>query len=145
MAKILLSDRAPSGEAVTFSLAGTELFQLSGSESFTTEDGVAIRAAESHPWLKVERDPESVVGGSYFEQVAPADDALSAQNSVAFDVDKIRETEEAKREDLGQPVAIQAGLKQDKPVVTGGVAETLAADKNDEEPKAPSRPAKESK
>lgn len=135
MARILPSDNAPS-EAVHYSLAGVS-FDLGGSgkgtkKTYETTDPTVITNAEAHPWLTVERDEVEVVKGSYYEPLAPEDDVLSAVNSRANDPDAVREAEEAKVAAVEDPTAINAALDQDKPVETGGVNETLAADNADD-------------
>lgn len=128
MAKIVLSDEAPQGEAVTFSLGNAEPFQA----PHETDDQVLIASAAVHPWLEVERDAEEEFAVEAPEQhIKPADDALSAQNSVAFDPDEVAKAREEAAE--VNPVAIDAGLDQSEPVETGGVAETLAADDDEED------------
>lgn len=117
MATISHNDRAPSGEAVTYSLGSAEPFTLTGSETHEVEvpaeddrderveyDSL-VANAETHPWLKVDRSDE-----------APAD---SGEQVVAVDYPK---------------TAIDAGLDQSKVQyatdddVELPIAETLAAD-----------------
>ena len=127
MAKIVLSDEAPKGK-LRFSLANTEIEKL----PHETDDSSVLLNAESHPWLAVEYDEvkELAEQGDPFPQVAPEDDALAAGNSKANDPDEIRkELERRKAQFASDPVAIEAGLDQDKVEVTAsGVAETIAAD-----------------
>lgn len=127
MAQIVLSDKAPD-EAVTFSLGNAEPFEA----PYETDDQSVIAGAEAHPWLTVEVDPEAVDKVEAPEQhVSPEDDALSAQNSVAFDPDEVAKAREEAAEI--NPVAIDAGLDQDEVVESpGGVAKTLAADDADD-------------
>lgn len=127
MAKIVHSEAAPA-EAVRYSLAGAE-FELGGSgkQSYETLDPVVLGNAVAHPWLDVKRDPAEMVRGGYVDHLKPEDDALSAVNSaVAFDPEAVKaalpEGSEVER------VAVESGKDQTKPVETGGVAETLAAD-----------------
>ena len=134
MAKISLSDQAPSGEAVTFSFAGAG-FTLKGNETYESAAPAVVRAAESHPWLAVEHDKRALIRGTYRDQIRPEDDPMSAVNDRSFDLDAIEAEEAAKAVEFGTPVAIDAALDQDKRVVTGGVAETLAADPTTDTPK----------
>jgi hypothetical protein len=131
MAKIVHSDAAPA-EAVHYSFAGVE-FDLGGSnKAFETDDPSVISNARVNPWLSVEVDPASVVQGTYVQQIDPKNDPLSAVGSInANDPEEVRKAEAAKS-DSGktQDVAIDAGKTQTKPVVTGDVAETLAADES---------------
>ena len=124
MAKIVLSDDAPQGD-LRFSLANVEIESL----PFETNDSVILANAEAHPWLAVEypevKELSELVGEL---QIAPEDDALSAQNSIANDPDAVRAELERRREGDSAPVALDAGLDQDDVVVTrSGVAETVAA------------------
>lgn len=125
MAKIVLSEVAPSGEAIRFSLGASEPFNLGGSEkkSLTTNDPALLADAAAHPWLTVEHDkvdaPEPVFRSA---SVNPEDDVLSAAyKGRATDAD-------APQAEEVPHVAIDAGKDQDEKVVTGEVAETLAAD-----------------
>ena len=130
MAKIVHSEAAPA-ESVHYTFAALpEGFDLGGkSKGFETNDTALLAEAESHPWLKVERDPEEVIGGAYVQQLDPKDDPLSAANDVSRDPEAIKRDEDAKAEAwFGSPTAIDAGLDQEKVVTTGRVAETLAAD-----------------
>lgn len=124
--KIQSSDLAPA-ETVHYDLAGVE-FDLSGKKSFETDDVIVISNARSHPWLKV-IDPEiEQVVGALVEQIKPEDDPFSLVNYHGNDPERIKADEAAKAEAAGHPVAIEAGTPQTELVVTGGVAETLAAD-----------------
>lgn len=127
MPKIVSSEAAPA-EAVHYSFAGVE-FDLAGrSKSYETDDVAVLTAAETHPWLRVERAKVDIVQGAYVDQIAPKDDPMSALNSVANNPDEARKVEEEKVG--GQLVAIDAGEVQTESVVTGQVAETLAADES---------------
>jgi hypothetical protein len=126
MAKIVLSDDAPKGEPLRFSLANAEVEEF----PHETNDAVLLANAEAHPWLAVEH-PEaeelSELAGEL--QLSPEDDFLSAQNSVANDPEAVRAELERRKERNSDPVALDAGLDQDDVVVTSsGVAETVAAD-----------------
>lgn len=134
MAKISHSEAAPS-EAVHYSFAAAE-FDLGGkSKVFETDDASIISEAMAHPWLSVEVDPATVVQGAYVEQIRPEDDPMSRVNSIANDPEAVKAAEEAKAEAWTQPVAIEAGLDQSKPVEVGQVAFTLAADTTDDKKK----------
>jgi hypothetical protein len=138
MAQIVLNDTAPA-EAIHFSLAQAE-FDLGGksdAQSYDTTDPIVLANAQAHPWLTVEAD-EGVeyVSDDTSRQVAPEDDPMSAVNSVAFDLDEIRKVEDAKRAAYDQPLAVDAGLDQGEVVMTGPVAETLAADEDHESAKS---------
>lgn len=101
--KIFLSDLAPA-ETVHFTFASAE-FDLSGKKSYTTEDPAVIGEATAHYWLRVE---------------SPSGDAEHAAIAAGTSL----EEQEAER----GAVAIDAGKEQTEVVVTGDVAETLAAD-----------------
>lgn len=135
MAKIVLSDQAPSGESIHFSLANVD-FDLGGSgkgskKSYDTDDRTVLSNAAVHPWLAVEYDQVDEVGlAAPSTQVAPQDDVQSAAGpraNIAFDADEIRKVEEAKVNDVGAITGLNANLDQDEPVTTGPVAETVAA------------------
>jgi hypothetical protein len=104
MAKIVHSETAPS-EAVRYNLAGVE-FTLGKAKtaSYETDDPTVIANAQAHPWLKVERTKS---------------DAPAKQPDAVADADV----------EPAAPVALDAGLDQDKKVETEGVAETRAAEK----------------
>ena len=55
MAQIKLSDAAPN-EELTFSIGNADSFTLSGSGSYSTDDGDLIASANEHPWLEVADD-----------------------------------------------------------------------------------------
>ncbi|MBA3240086.1 MAG: hypothetical protein H0T60_02575 [Acidobacteria bacterium] len=125
MAKIVLSDKAPEGVKL-FSLANAE---LDLSKTVQTTDPVVVANANSHPWLEVEPEAAEEYGGGYVErQLDPKDDFLSSANSIAFNPEEIKKIEESKFHAESAPTAIEAGKDQDKKIVTGGVAETIAAD-----------------
>lgn len=125
MAKIVLSEEAPQGEAVTFSLGNAEPFEA----PFESDDPVLLAGAEAHPWLTVERDAEDVNKVEAPEQhVRPEDDSQSAVNSVAFDAEAVAKAREDAAAVADNRLAVDSALDQDEPVETGGVAETLAAD-----------------
>lgn len=132
MAKIVLSESAPS-EAVHF-VFGTAEFDLGGrKKSYETNDADLLSNAAAHPWLSVERDPVELLSGAYVDQLAPADDHLSllGQDVNPNDPDAVQAAEESKASDAGTLTGIDAGKDQSDPVVTGGIAETLAADDSD--------------
>jgi hypothetical protein len=126
MAKIVLSDAAPKGEPLRFSLANAEVEEF----PHETTDVVLLANAEAHPWLAVEYPEAEELSELAGELQLPAeDDILSAQNSVANDPDAVRAELERRKEGGSDPVAIDAGLDQSDVVVTAsGVAETVAAD-----------------
>lgn len=123
---IRLSDDAPA-EAVHFTFFADE-FDLEGSGTYETSDEIVLGNAEGHPWLVVERPEVEQVSGDFFDQLSPKDDHLSSVGGInANDPEEIRKAEEGKLIAAGQPVAIEAGLDQKEPVVTSGIAETVAA------------------
>lgn len=133
MAKIVLSELAPA-EAVHFSFAEGE-FTLGGksdAKAFETTDRALLSNAAGHPWLDVQYDESEAVDPTFVDnQVRPEDDVLSASGpraNDAFDPEKIKAAEDAKREAVSQPVAIEAGLDQTEEISLGDVAETVAAD-----------------
>lgn len=129
MAKIVLSEVAPSGEAVSFSLGNCEPFTLGGSEkkSYETDDASVLAQAEAHPWLTVEAEKVDAPQGVFrAPSVKPEDDILAAAGHKARERAAGPEADAPVEEH--QPVAIEAGLDQDKKVETEGVAQTLAAD-----------------
>lgn len=127
MAKISHSDSAPA-EKVHYTFANAE-FDLSGSSTYETEDASLLASAEAHPYLKVTREPVEVVQGAYRQQLRPEEDHLSGVGGInPNDPDEARKAEEAKRVALDNPVALDAGLTQTKPVEVSGTAVTLAAD-----------------
>lgn len=133
MAKIVHSEAAPA-EAVHYSFAGVE-FDLGGSKknsSFESDDPVLLGNALAHPWLEVEYPEVELVSGTYVDQLAPEDDHLSAagQKVNPNDPEAAKAATEAAAPD--EPVAIEAGKTQTDPVVTGRVAETLAADNSND-------------
>lgn len=132
MAQIVLSDIAPS-DAKHFSLAN-ENFDV----PYETDDSVVIGNALAHPWLDVNFPKVEVVEGDDLStSVAPADDPLSGSHSLANDPDAVRAAlVEANASD---PVAIDAGLDQNKPVEVDGVAVTLAADEDTDTASKPKR------
>jgi hypothetical protein len=113
MAKIVHSDLAPD-ELVHYSFGGAE-FDLGGSakKSFESDDREVISNAQAHPWLTVVVTP--------VKPDAPAED-------LTPDV---------------SPLAVDAGLDQNKSVTTDGVAETIAADDDHEPAKRRSTPRKD--
>lgn len=141
MAKIVLSDLAPA-EAIHFSLGNAEidLGGKSGKQSVETDDRELLSNAVAHPWLTVEVDPAEEAGGQFADPHVPAEeDPQSAANQRAhdaFDVEKIRATEEAKHPEAEAPVAIESGLDQTTEVKVGDVAETVAADETHEPAKS---------
>lgn len=151
MATISHNDHAPSEEKVHYSLAGAE-FDIEGDGVYETDDHQVIANARSHPWLKVEVPVVRVEGGVYGrEHLAPKDDVMSADNSVANDPDAVAAELARRFEDDLAPVhtAIDASLDQDKVKFEGRgerkVAETLAADEKavaDAEAKEPPKPSR---
>lgn len=130
MAKIVTNELAPK-DVQSFSLAN-ENFEA----PFETNDPVVISNAAAHPWLDVEYDKETAVAPQFVDrQVSPADDAHSAQNSVANDPKAVKAALEARDDLTAMPLAVDAGLKQDKAETVGEgddkVAVTIAADETD--------------
>lgn len=148
MATISPNDYAPSESFKV--ILPTATFDLDPGGSYETEDRVAISDAEAHPWLQVKHPEEVELSVQRAEKSVPyADDYLSAPNSKAFDADEIRKIEEAKASDTGTPLAVEAGLDQDKSVTSGEgehqIALTLEADdttSTDDKPARKPRAAK---
>lgn len=131
MAKIVHSSLAPS-EAVTYSLGNTS-FEIDGSKktaAYETDDPTVLSDARVHPWLDVVVEKVDQVEGLLANRLDPTKDPLSAQHEnarLSTSADAAREFQEKQVEELGSPVAIQAGLDQKKVVKAGPVSETLAA------------------
>lgn len=122
MPKIVSSSLAPSGE-VRYSLGSGASFTLGGSsDSHECDDPQVLARATAHAWLTVEREPADKTPPTFKDvSVKPEDDPLSAQykgkvEDAPAPVEKVT------------PLAVEAGIDQDKKVVEGGVAKTLAAD-----------------
>lgn len=129
MAKIVLSDQAPS-EKVHFSLADAD-FDLGGNakQSFETDEPAVIANANSHPWLEVDTEGVEVVVRYRPGSVDPANDPLSSEGpnaALPFDEKAVTAFEDSKVEEQN-PVAIEAGQDQGEKDISGGVAETLAS------------------
>lgn len=125
MAKIVLSEEAPQGEAVKFSLGNAEPFEA----PFETDNQSLLASAEVHPWLTVERDPEEVNKVEAPEQhVSPERDSQSVVNSVAFDAEAVAKAREEAAEAAENRLAVESSLDQDTPAEVGNVGVTLAAD-----------------
>ena len=123
MPKIVLSDDAPEGD-LRFSLGNEEIDEV----PYETNDPTVLANAEVHPWLAVEREEVEELSelAAQHLQVAPEDDVLSAQNSIANDPDEVRKA--LAKDHESDPVAIESGLDQGDVVETdSGVAETVAA------------------
>lgn len=132
MATIVPSELHPD-EEVTHQLA-QDLFKLGGgTDSYETDDRGVIANAIAHPWLEVEYADVEVVGHYRPDTVAPAEDVLGAEASIAFDPDEIQKALEENVVVEESAVAIESGLDQDKTVEKGGIAFTLAADETDDE------------
>lgn len=132
MAKIVPSSVAPS-QPFRLVLAATS-FDLDGSKktsSYETDDPTVLANARAHPWVDVQYPKADIVVGSYVPTTDPKDDPLSAQHEDARKALDPEAARAALTEQLAvNPVAIDAGLDQDKVVKSGPVAETLeAADK----------------
>lgn len=124
MAKIVLATEAPD-DLNSVSLANAVLDEF----PYETDDPTVLANAVSHPFLAVEFDAAGAEARYRETGVNPETDPLSASNPdsrIPFDADAVAEIEDAKVEDL-EPVAIDAGLDQDKAKSSGGVAVTLAA------------------
>lgn len=135
MAKILHSDVAPAGSVHYTFAALPEGFDLSGkTASHETTDSALIAEALIHPWLRVEYPKEQLVAPDEKPPLDPKDDPLSAVNDNSNDPAAVKASEDAKRAAVGADedthgTALDAGLDQKEVVVTGDVAETVAADK----------------
>lgn len=98
MAKIVAAEEIPAEGDVTFTLAAGS-FDL-GADGYETDDRQLISEAAVHPWLNVEYDEsEAPVAAFRPGTVPPEEDALSTQNSVAFDEDLVAK---ARAEALGE-------------------------------------------
>lgn len=137
---IVPSDLAPS-EVVHYSFAGVE-FDLGGSgkgsvKKYETSDPSVVSNASVHPWLTVEAPSEDATPAFLETLVRPEDDtqgALGPNAGDAFDQEKIAAIEDAKAQNVGLVVAVDAGLDQGEEHTNddGTVAETLrAADATD--------------
>lgn len=135
MATIRPNDNAPA-EDVKY-IFPTVTFDLAPGGSYDTEDRDAMAAAEAHPWLEVEYPVVEEAGVTRVSRsVPPAEDPYSAQYAgpganAAFDPEKVREAEAAKAEASVQPLAVESGLDQSEAVEEGGVAETLAVERDE--------------
>lgn len=133
MAKIVLSEAAPSDETLAFSFAGVdEAFQ----PPFETDNAEALANAKAHPWLEVEYPEVDQAGGVFLNtQLSAADDHLSALNDTSNDPDAVREELERRQAELDgvTPLAVRSGLDQTEEVQTpdSRVNLTLAADEAD--------------
>lgn len=128
MAQIVPSKAAPS-EEVNYGFATTKPFSLGPGGSYETTDRAVLGEANAHPWLDVVRDEgEKAVAHYRDDSVNPKDDALSAQNSVAFDKEKIAEALRSDEDADEGKLAVESGQKQTTRKSVGEVATTLAAD-----------------
>lgn len=126
MATITTNDKAPEG-AVKY-VFPTETFDLNSGDTKDTLDQELLRAAEAHPWLRVEYpELEELAVTREPTSVPYADDYLSAPNTKAFDPEEVRRVESEKRSATEAPVAVEAGLVQTEDDHVGNVAVTLAA------------------
>ncbi len=127
MAKIVATDVAPQ-EEIEYALVG-ESFTLSDG-SYETDDRDVLVEAEAHPWLSVEWDRDESGEGTYRpDTVAPEDDALSSQNTEAFDPEAIaRDREAVLGTSDAAPLAVESGRDQREVEFQGDVGVTLAAD-----------------
>lgn len=134
MAKIVANENAPSEESV-YSVPGAE-FSLAQGGSYETDDRDVLVEAEAHPWLLVEYDVDERPSPAWRDDSLEAsDDALTAENSEAFDPEAVKRDREAVLGREGEDynaTAIDAGLDQDEVHSTGGVATTFAADDADD-------------
>lgn len=131
MPRIVPSEAHPD-EQVRHALGSAEPFELGPGGSYETDDREVVSNASAHPWLDVEVEEVEVIQGAYRDRHVPReDDALVAENSVAFDPNAIREVEESKVEDASRPLAVESGLDQSEEHFTGSTATTLAADETD--------------
>lgn len=124
MAKIVLAPEAPD-DLNSVSLANEVIEEF----PFETTDPTVLGNATSHPFLDVEYDTEGAEARYRESNVDPETDPLSATNPdslIPFDEAAIKEVEDAKAAEFA-PVAIESGKDQDKKVVEGGVATTVAA------------------
>jgi hypothetical protein len=133
MAKIVLSEAAPSDETLAFSFAGVE---EAFTPPFETDNSEALANAKAHPWLEVEYPEAAQVEGVYLtNQLSAADDHLSALNDHSNDPDAVAAELERRKAELegATPLAVDAGLDQDEEVSTEDdrVNLTLAADEAD--------------
>lgn len=135
MAKISLSDAAPTNEDIRFDFGGDAQFTLNSSarknaeKFYETNDRAVLDNVRAHPWLTVEVEVVEPYVGALTPQLDPKDDHLSAAGTtVDFnDPEVARAAEEAKLVSETPHVAIDAGLDQDEVVKDGPVDKTLAA------------------
>lgn len=130
MSKIVHSDVAPD-DAEVFSLGQGPTVKIPKSGSYSTTDPVEIANAIAHPWLKVVPDKQEYDGGTWYPQLAPEDDVMSAVNSKANDPKEVKKARDAFEASLASSVAapIDAGLDQNKKITDdAGNSKTLAAD-----------------
>lgn len=93
MAKIVLSKDAPN-EVSEIVLAGRKLDVKRGA-SVEEESRDVLIDAETHPWLEVQYESKKAEYAFRDYRRADKDDALSAENSVAFDSDAVKRDREA--------------------------------------------------
>lgn len=146
MATIRPNDNAPAGE-VEYNLP-TAKFTLGSGDSYETEDRTVLSDAAVHPWLTVEYpEVDEALYARPSKSVPFEKDYLGPVNSVAFNLNEVRKIEEAKREGVTHPTAIQAGLDQSKAEEVGDVNVTVAADEadstDDDKPRSTKRAAKQ--
>lgn len=123
-ATLTLSELAPEG-AGHFSLANEEINL--GDGAVETDSYTIIDNALAHPWINVEFPKVDVDTASLDQADAPYPGDLRV-NSLANDPEAVAAAEAEKREQVDHPLAVDAGLDQNEPVVTSGVAETLAVE-----------------
>lgn len=133
MATIRPNDNAPT-EDVKY-IFPTVTFDLPSGGTYDTDDHSVLSFAESHPWLTVDYPEAQEAAFTRVSGSVPAQkDRLSAlfegeDANAAFDPEKVRAAELAKADENVQPIAIDAGQDQSEEVVEGGVAETLAVER----------------
>lgn len=129
MAKIVPSPLAPSEPfRVTTASGSVELDGSKKTSAYETDDIALMGEARVHPWLEVQTPKADVVTAAPAVRLDPTKDPLSAQYpdaKLAFDAEAARQAQPESVE--VDPIAVDAGLDQDKEVKTGEVAETLAA------------------
>ncbi len=94
MAKIVANEHAPNEESY-FSVPGAE-FALSRGEAYETDDQGVLVEALAHPWLSVEYDADEAPHPAWRDDgLSAGEDALAAENSVAFDPEAVKRDREA--------------------------------------------------
>jgi hypothetical protein len=129
MPKIVHSDVCPDGAEV-FSLGQGPTVKITKGGSYSTTNPIEVANAIAHPWLTVEADKGASAEGVWYPTLDPKDDALAAENSIAFDPKAVKAAKAEHDAKYNVPsLQLDAGLDQDKKIVDdAGNSKTLAAD-----------------